>query len=115
MAEYNITELKQEARDNHIDEEGRTERRNIFETIARDVIGVRLFVPWSDKYTEEDFEEAWIHTEDNRCVVMKNKPYGGYRVFAVTENTEKVGEKEFSFSGKKKAESHMLKLLNKYE
>lgn len=110
-----MTELKRKARDEHINESGRTERRNIFATIVRDVIEVPTFKPWEKKYKEDDFEEAWKHTDKNRCVVMKTTRAGGYCVFAVLEDGSKVGEKEFGFSGKKNAESYMLSLLEKHE
>lgn len=115
MPSYNMTELKRKARDEHIDESGRTERRNIFATIVKDVVGIEQFDLWEKKYQEDDFEEAYQHTSVKRAVVMKTTRSGGYRVFAVLENGSKDGEKEFGFSGKKKAESHMLELLEKHE
>lgn len=115
MANYNMTELKRKARDDHIDDSGRTERRNIFATIVLDVIGVTSFEPWEAKYKEDEFEEAYQHTSEKRCVVMKTTRSGGYRVFAVLSDGSKDGEEEFGFSGKKKAESHMLGLLEKHE
>lgn len=110
-----MTELKRKARDDHIDEAGRTERRNIFATIVLDVVSVSKFKPWDDKYTDDDIEEAYKHTDEKRCVVMKTTRSGGYRVFAVLEDGSKDGEEEFGFSGKKKAEGHMLSLLEKHE
>lgn len=114
MSQYDMTQLKQEARDNHIGDDGRTERRNIFASIVKDVIGVEEFDVWTDKTRDDDVEEAWKHTSEKRCVLMKKTTGGGYEVFTVREDKQKHDTEEFGFSGKKYAEGEMLRQLEKH-
>lgn len=114
MSDYDMTELKRKARDNHIDENGRTERRNIFATVVLDVLEIPNYEPWDKKYHEDDFEEAWKHTERSRCAVMEKTTAGGYKVYTVFSNGDTSEVKEFGFSEKKHAESELLSQLDEH-